>query len=80
MSAGRGWPVASTPALTITGLGPGTTLTVHGRDAALVLRLVESLAELRGRACGELRLSFNEGRVKATVAWPVQTVGGQLPR
>ncbi len=72
MSAGRGLAVASTPALTITGLAPGATLTLDGRDAALVRRLVEALAELRGRALGEVRLSFNEGRVKATVTWPVQ--------
>lgn len=70
MSAGSGTRVASTPPVTLTGLGPPRTLV--GREAALVWALVEALPDLRGHALGKMLLSFSETAVDAEVRFRVR--------
>lgn len=70
MSAGSGLRVARAPTLTLTGVGPPRTLT--GREAALVLAVVEALPELRGHALGKLLVSFSETAVDAEVTFRVR--------
>ncbi len=70
MSAGHGPRVASTPPLTVSGVGPPRTLT--GREAAIVWAVIDALGEIRGRPLGEIRLPFSEYTVDPEVSFRVR--------
>lgn len=65
MSAGRAYSVTSTPPVTVAGLGPPRTLT--GREATIVLALLDALVAIGQHPLGEVRVAFSPHRVEPEV-------------